>query len=67
MRLPVYNKPRVIDISEETAQYLCIPRGCKESLTDLIASANSTIHFDDKRNIGNPIHLHFNGTLRDEQ
>ena len=33
----------------------------------MIASANSTIHFDDKRNIGNPIHLHFNGTLRDEQ
>lgn len=67
MRLPVYNKPRVIDISEETERYLCIPRGCRESLTDLISSVNSTVQFDDKRNSGNPIHIHFNGTLRDEQ
>lgn len=67
MRLPVYNKPRVIDTSEETEQYLCIPRGCKESLTNLITSANSAIQFDDKRNSGDPIRLHFNGKLREEQ
>ena len=67
MRLPVYNKPRVIDTSDETEQYLCIPRGCKDSLTDLVESANSTIDFIDKRNAGNPIRLHFNGQLRDEQ
>lgn len=49
MRLPVYNKPRVIDTSEETEQYLCIPRGCKNSLTELVTS---TINYDDKRNGG---------------
>lgn len=64
MRLPIYNKPRVIDTSEETEQYLCIPRGCKDSLTELIAS---TIHYEDKRNSGNHINLHFNGKLRKEQ
>ena len=64
MRLPVYNKPRVIDTSEETGQYLCIPRGCKDSLTELIASS---IHYEDKRNSGNHINLHFNGKLREEQ
>ena len=67
MRLPVYNKPRVIDTSEETEQYLCIPRGCKDSLTDLVESTNSTINFIDERNAGNPIRLHFNGQLREEQ
>ena len=67
MRLPVYNKPRVIDTSEETAQYLCIPRGCKDSLNELAKSANATIEHIDKRNAGNPIHLHFNGQLREEQ
>ena len=67
MRLPVYNKPRVIDTSEETAQYLCIPRGCKDSLNELVASANAKIEYADKRNMGNPIHLHFNGRLREEQ
>lgn len=64
MRLPVYNKPRVIDTSEETAQYLCIPRGCKDNLTGLIPS---TINYEDKRNSGNPINLRFNGKLREEQ
>ena len=67
MRLPVYNKPRVIDTSEETAQYLCIPRGCKDSLIELVSSANAKIEYTDKRNMGNPIHLHFNGRLREEQ
>ncbi len=67
MRLPVYNKPRVIDTSEETAQYLCIPRGCKDSLMELVSSANAKIEYTDKRNMGNPIHLHFNGRLREEQ
>ena len=67
MRLPVYNKPRVIDTSEETSQYLCIPRGCKDSLNELAASANATIEYTDKRNAGNSIHLHFNGQLREEQ
>lgn len=67
MRLPVYNKPRVIDTSEETAQYLCIPRGCKDSLMELISSANAKIEYADKRNMGNPIHLHFSGRLRKEQ
>ena len=67
MRLPVYNKPRVIDTSEETAQYLCIPRGCKDSLMELVSSANAKIEYADKRNMGNPIHLHFNGQLREEQ
>lgn len=64
MRLPVYNKPRVIDTSKETERYLCIPRGCKNSLTELITS---TINYDDKRNGGNHINLRFNGELREEQ
>ena len=67
MRLPVYNKPRVIDTSEESKKYLCIPRGCKESLTEMITSANSTIEFRDERNPGKNVHLHFNGKLRKEQ
>ena len=64
MRLPIYNKPRVIDISDETEQYICIPRGCKDSLTELITSS---IHYEDRRNSGNHINLHFNGELHEEQ
>lgn len=67
MRLPIYNKPRVIDTSEETEKYLCIPRGCKDSLLSLITSANAAVQFEDKRNSGNHINVHFNGVLREEQ
>ena len=67
MRLPVYNKPRVIDTSEETEKFLCIPRGCKDNLSELIASANRTVEYTDKRNPGKPVRLHFNGQLRGDQ
>ncbi len=67
MRLPVYNKPRIISTSEETENYLCIPRGCEESLIDLLKDTHTKYHIDDKRNKGNLINVSFNGELRDEQ
>src|SRR5665647_99275 len=51
MRLPTFDKPRVISLSDETQEYLCIPRGCQ----------------DDKTDIGKPIRVEFNGKLREEQ
>ncbi len=36
MGLPTYNKPRVIDTSEDFSEYLKIPRGCVESLNELL-------------------------------
>ena len=36
MRLPVYNTPRVFDCSYETQDFLGIPRGCMDALTDLL-------------------------------
>ena len=29
MRMPTYNKPRIISCSDETNEYLCLPRGCE--------------------------------------
>ncbi len=34
---------------------------------ELVSSANAKIEYMDKRNMGTPIHLHFNGQLREEQ
>lgn len=67
MRLPTYNKPRIIDTTEETSQYLSIPRGCEDDLLELLNSANAQYEIDDKRNPGNPIKVDFNGELRPEQ
>lgn len=67
MRLPVYNKPRIISTSEETNNYLCIPRGCEESLIDLLNESNAKFIIKDERYIGHLVNADFNGQLRDEQ
>lgn len=67
MRLPVYNKPRVIYAAEETETYLCLPRGCESRLLDLLEESDVSYILDDKRNSGSPISARFNGTLFDEQ
>jgi superfamily II DNA or RNA helicase len=67
MRLPIYNKPRVINTSVESEKYLGIPRGCEEGLLNLIENSNGTYKITDERNSGQHINLHFNGELRDEQ
>lgn len=67
MRLPTYNKPRIIDTTEETARYLSIPRGCEDDLLELLNSVNAHFEVDDKRNPGEGIKVTFNGILRPEQ
>lgn len=67
MRLPIYNKPRIISTSEETNNYLCIPRGCEERLTDLLNESNSKFTIKDERYIGHSVNIDFNGQLHNEQ
>jgi hypothetical protein len=66
MRLPVWNKPRIIDCTEETVAYLCLPRGCESALTELLDSADAAYEFEDKRTVGVPISVAFRGELRGE-
>lgn len=67
MRLPIYNKPRIISAVEETDEYLGIPRGCEDTLASLLDSANANYFIDDKTNLGNKIDVSFEGSLRDNQ
>lgn len=67
MRLPIYDKPRVICTAEERDGYLALPRGCEQSLLDLLNSANAAYTITDKTNPGKPIDVQFKGTLRAEQ
>jgi superfamily II DNA or RNA helicase len=67
MRLSTFNKPRIISCSEETTDYLCLPRGCEVDLQDLSAKFNFKIEWDDKTNKGQNINVDFNGQLRGEQ
>lgn len=67
MRLPTFNKPRIISCSEEPNGYLCLPRGCETDLIDLANKFDVKISWNDKTNQGNHINVQFNGELRGEQ
>ena len=67
MRLPIYNKPRIISAAEETEEYLGLPRGCEENLVSLLDSANANYFIEDKTNTGSKIDVSFNGNLRENQ
>ena len=67
LRLPTYNKPRIIDCSKEFKDYLSIPRGCLEELVALLKEAGASYEIQDKRFAGNKILIDFKGELREEQ
>lgn len=67
MRMSTFNKSRIISCSEETNDYICLPRGCEADFIDLTNKFNVKISWSDKTNNGKPIDVHFNGVLRGEQ
>lgn len=67
MRLPIYEKPRVIATAEVTPDYIGLPRGTKPALLQLLADVNVSVQLEDKRYFGKAIQAEFTGTLREEQ
>lgn len=67
MRLPIYNKPRIISTAEERDGYLALPRGCEQALTELLEEASASYSMEDHRQIGKTISVAFHGQLREEQ
>jgi len=67
MRMPVFDKPRIIACAEEFPEHIGLPRGCVEDLKDLFKSASIKITVSDQRNVGQPLKVSFLGKLRDEQ
>lgn len=67
MRLPIYDKPRVICTAQEQDGYLALPRGCEAELIQLFKNADATYEIEDHTNAGRSIRVDFNGQLREEQ
>jgi superfamily II DNA or RNA helicase len=67
MRLPTYDKPRVIGCAEELPQFLALPRGLLDEVELLLSRHKITARVDDERSAGKPINVAFAGTLRDKQ
>ncbi|MBN1613219.1 MAG: DEAD/DEAH box helicase family protein [Deltaproteobacteria bacterium] len=67
LRLPTYDKPRIISCSEETPAYLCLPRGCEADVAGLLGEAGVRAVWSDHTCPGRCINVFFNGSLREEQ
>lgn len=67
MRMPIYDKPRVICCADITEKYVALPRGCENALCNMLDEAGVPYSIFDKTNHGNEIPVSFNGQLRDEQ
>ena len=67
MRLPIYDKPRIICAAEERDGYLALPRCCEPDLTELLETAGASYEIEDKTFGGNEIQTTFKGELRPEQ
>ena len=67
MRLPTFDKPRIISLSDETPDFLCLPRGCELDLTNLFGIFKADVKWIDETCPGKSINVEFNGQLRDEQ
>ena len=64
MRLPTFNKPRVIACGEDLASHIALPRGCLAEVLELLKSHRIKPKVSDERFCGLPIEVEFSGQLR---
>ncbi len=67
MRLPTYDKPRIIHCAEDQAKHIGLPRGCLEEVRELLDSLKIKLVLRDERCAGTPLEVSFHGALRPEQ
>src|SRR5712691_1785138 len=67
MRLPTYEKPRVIGCAEEHPHHIGLPRGCLEDVRQVLTDLNIRPVIHDERYGGQPLEVTFQGQLRPEQ
>ena len=64
MRLPTFNKPRVIACGEDLANHIALPRGCLSEVVELFEEHGIKTDIRDERVAGHPIDVEFSGQLR---
>lgn len=67
MRLPTYDKPRVIGCAEEHPKFLALPRGLLDELTLLLKRHKIEPRIEDERFTGRAVDVTFKGALRENQ
>ena len=67
MRMPVWDKPRVIGCAQNFPRHIGLPRGCHQAVLDLLRDNGIQAITQDEREQGTPIDVRFQGTLRSDQ
>ncbi len=67
MRLPVYDKPRIIQCAEDHPKHIALPRGLLGDIEALLQRLNVKPVLHDERFGGASLQLSFRGELRPEQ
>ena len=67
MRLPTYDKPRVIACAEDHPHHIGLPRGCLDDVRALLDDLGIRLLIRDERCAGEPLDVVFHGELRPEQ
>ena len=67
MRLPTYDKPRIVHCAEDHAKHIGLPRDCLEDVRELMDSLKIKLVLHDERCAGAPLKVSFRGELRPEQ
>jgi superfamily II DNA or RNA helicase len=67
MRLPVWNKPRIIDCAENYPQHIGLPRGSLDAVLGLLQDNGVRPELQDERTSGRKITTRFTGILRKDQ
>ena len=63
MRLPTFDKPRVIGCAEDLPDRLALPRGTLEEVTALLEGQGIDVEVADERLAGHPLEASFRGEL----
>src|ERR1041385_952203 len=67
MRLPTFDKTRLISRAQDSAPFIAPPRGCLDETLELLSSLRIEAALRDERFSGTPFTVHFHGELRPEQ
>ncbi|PKM24077.1 MAG: DEAD/DEAH box helicase [Gammaproteobacteria bacterium HGW-Gammaproteobacteria-13] len=67
MRMSVWNTARIIGCAENFPQHIAVPRGCLDDVRTLLHDNGIELVLHDERFAGEPINVHFAGTLRPDQ
>ncbi len=67
MRLPTYDKPRIIACAEDHPGHISLPRGCLNDVQELLSELKIAHVIRDERAVGRILTAEFRGELRHEQ